>query len=152
MQSRQPSHPVATAAGAFAVALWAVYLLLAVKNLPDLPYRVVISGCFGLLACLGVLLRFKYWRAGIIVSVLVYLATYIVLVGRMATMVTGSGASLMSAVGFYYTNSWVVAQGTFQERGAIDGAAHAFLEYGMPVLSVVLLIVALMSRRQRSRY
>ena len=152
MQARHASHPIATAAGAFAVALWAVYLLLAIKALPDLPYRVMISGTFGLLACLGVLLRFKYWRAGIIVSVLVYLATYVVLVGRMATMVTGSGASFLSAVGFYYTNSWVVARGTFHERGAVDGAAHLFLESGMPALTLILLVVALMSRSRRNAY
>ena len=152
MQAREARHPAATAAGALALAVWVVYLLLAIKALPDLPYRVQISGFFGLLACLGVLFKIKYWRGGIILSALVYLATYIVLVGRMATMVTGSGASLLSAIGFYYTNSWVVTQGTFYERGALNGVAHVFLEYGMPVLSLVLLIVALMSRRRQQAY
>ena len=152
MQAREAKHPAATAAGALALALWAIYLLLALKALPDLPYRVQIAGFFGLLACVGVIFKFKYWRGGIILSVLVYLATYVVLIGRMATMVTGSGASLLSAVGFYYTNSWVVTQGTFHERGVLDGVAHLFLEYGMPVLSLVLLIVALMSRRTPNRY
>jgi hypothetical protein len=134
----------------FAVVLWSLYLLLAVKNLPDLPQRVMISGAFGLLACLAVVVSSRYWRGAVVLASSVYLVTYVVLVGRMAMMVTGGGTSLMSALSFYYTNSWVVAAGTFHERGLVAGLAHGFLEYAMPVLSVVLIIVTLMSRRSQN--
>lgn len=148
MDERHAKHPLTTAPGVFALVVWSLYLLLALKNLPDLPQRVMINGFFGLLACLAVVLKSKYWRAAVVLASSVYLVTYVVLVARMAMMVTGGGTSLMSALSFYYTNSWVVAAGTFHERGLVDGAAYAFLEYGMPVLSVVLIIVTLMSRRR----
>jgi len=134
--------------GAFAVVLWSVYLLLALKNLPDLPQRVMISGAVGLLACVALLVKSRYWRGAVVLASSVYLVTYVVLVARMATMVTGGGTSLLSALSFYYSNSWVVAAGTFHERGPAEGLAYGFLEYGMPVLSVVLIIATLMPRRR----
>ena len=148
MEERHARHPLTTAPGVFAVLLWTVYLLLAVKNLPDLPQRVMISGCFGLLACVGLVFNSKYWRGAVVLASSVYLVTYVVLVGRMVTMVTGGGTSLMSALFFYYGNSWVVTAGTFHERGTVAGVAYGFLEYGMPILSVVLIVVTLMSRRR----
>ena len=147
MEARGSRHPAATVPGVFALALWAVYLLVALKNLPDLPYRVMISGSFGLLACLTVLFHFRYWRGALVLASVVYLATYAILVGRMTTMATGGGASLLSALSFYYSNSWVVTLGTFHERGLVDGSAQVFLEYGMPVLSVLLIVLVLMSPR-----
>ena len=137
MDERHARHPLTTAPG-----------VLALKNLPDLPQRVMINGFFGLLACLALVMQSKYWRAAVVLASSVYLVTYVVLVGRMAMMVTGGGTSLFSALSFYYTNSWVVATGTFHERGPVDGVGYAFLEYGMLVLSVVLIIVILMSRRR----
>ena len=148
MQQRQ-KHPLTTVPGVLALVLWTVYLLLALKNLPDLPHRVLISGSFGLLACLAAVGQSRFWRGAVVLASSVYLVTYVVLVARMAMMVTGGGTSLMSALSFYYTNSWVVAAGTFHERGLMEGVAHGFLEYAMPVLSVVLIIVTLMSGRRK---
>ena len=149
MDDRHARHPLTTAPGVLALVLWFLYLLLALKNLPDLPQRVMINGFFGVLACLALLLRSKSWRAAVVLASSVYLVTYVVLVGRMVTMVTGGGTSLLSALSFYYSNAWVVAAGTFHERGLLAGAAYGFLEYGMPVLSVVLIVVTLMSRPPR---
>lgn len=149
MEAREARHPLATGIGICALALWALYLLLAAKNLPDLPHRVLISGSFGLLACLALLTGFRYWRGAVLLSLAVYLVTYVVLVGRMAMMATGGGASLPAAVSFYYSNAWVVTGATFHERGALDGIAHAFLEYGMPALSLILIVAILMQRRTR---
>ena len=148
MEERHAKHPLTTAPGIFALVLWCLYLLLAVKNLPDLPQRVMISGSFGLLACLAMAVQSRYWRGAVVLASSVYLVTYVVLVARMATMVTGGGTSLLSALSFYYSNSWVVAAGTFHERGVVEGLAYGFLEYGMPVLSVILIIATLMSRRR----
>jgi hypothetical protein len=40
-----------------------------------------------------------------------------------------------------------VATGVFIERGAASGLANGFLEYAMPLLVVVLIILTQMSRR-----
>jgi hypothetical protein len=147
MDERHGKHPLTTVPGVFALVLWSIYLLLALKNLPDLPHRVLISGSFGLAACLAVVLKFKYWRGVVLLASSVYLVTYAVLVTRMALMVTGGGTSFLSALSFYYANGWVYAAGTFQEKGFVDGLAYGFLEYAMPVLSVILILTTLMSRR-----
>ena len=151
MEQRRSKHALATLPGALTVALWAVYLLLALRNLPDLPYRVLINGSFGVLACLAALFDLRYWRSVLVLSLAVYLVTYVVLVGRMATMVTAGGTPFLDALSFYYSNSWVVTQGTFHERGMLEGIAYAFLEYAMPVLSVILILVLLASRRPHER-
>jgi hypothetical protein len=149
MNGRYENRALATGPGLLALAVWIVYLLLALSNLPDLPHRVLISGFFGLLACVAVLLNYRHWRVAVLLASCVYLVTYAVLVTRMAMMVTDQGASLVSALSFYYSTSWQVSTGVFQERGFLGGLAHVFLEYLMPLLNIVLIALTLMSRRPK---
>jgi uncharacterized membrane protein len=57
--------------------------------------------------------------------------------------------SFLSALSFYYSASWRVATGAFEEKGLVGGLTHAFIEYVMPVLVVVLISVILVSSRQK---
>jgi hypothetical protein len=148
MNPRHEKRALGTGPGLLALAMWLVYLLLALNNLPDLPHRVSINGFFGLLACVAVLLNYRRWRFVVLLASCVYLVTYVVLVTRMATMVTEQGGSISSALLLYYKTSWQVTTGVFQERGFPGGLAHVFLEYIMPVLNVLLIAFTLMLRRR----
>jgi hypothetical protein len=150
MNARELKHPLFTVPGAFALILWSAYLLLAIKNLPDLPHRVLISGSVGLIACLAVIANLRYWRGAVLLASSVYLVTYVVLVTRMALIVTGAETSFPSALSLYYGNGWMFTAGTFQEKGLLGGLAYGFLEYAMPVLTVALIIVTLTNRRNAS--
>jgi hypothetical protein len=57
--------------------------------------------------------------------------------------------SFLTALSFYYSVSWRVATGVFQEKGWVGGLTHAFLEYVMPVLVVALISVILISSRRK---
>ena len=141
---------VTTAAGLLALVVWSIYVLLSLASIPDVPYRMVINSFFGLLACLAVLFNFRYWRSAVVLASGVYLTVYVVQLVRMTNMMASSDASsLFTALSFYYSASWTVATGVFIERGVLGGLAHGFLEYAMPILVVLLIILAAISRRAK---
>ena len=137
--------------GALAVAVWSVYVLLAAFFYsPDIPPSVLTIGISGILACLAVVLNFAYWRLIVILASSVYLSFYATRVFRMVALTPDFGiSSLPSGLAFYYGSSWRVTVGMLQERGVAGGLTHGFLEYAMPVLSLALIVLALMSRRSR---
>jgi hypothetical protein len=147
MENAYQDRALSSIAGIFALALWCIYILLMLASIPDVQYRVMINSFFGLLACVAVVVNFRYWRLSVLLACCVYLVTYVVLIARMTSMMAGSDTPLLSALAFYYTASWAVATGVFVERGAASGLAHGFLEYAMPILVVVLLLLTLMPRR-----
>ena len=150
MSETSQRHPLATAPGALTLATWSVYVLCAViLYYPDFLASVLIAGFFGLVACAAVIFHFKYWRATVVLASSVYLLLYAIRVIRMTTMTTD--LSFLSAVSFYYSASWHVAIGMFQEKSMAGGLAHAFLEYVMPALIVALIAVTLISRRPKPR-
>lgn len=149
MDERHGIHPLAGVPGALALAVWSVYLLLGLMSIPEVPYRVLIAGFFGLLACLAVVLNYKRWRFIVLLASSVYLLVYAIQVTRMTMMVTDPGKSPLSALSFYYSMSWRVAEGMFQEKGVVGGLTHGYLEYVMPVLSVVLIGAVLIFRRPK---
>ena len=151
MDARHGTHPLASVPGALALAVWSVYLLLALMTIPDVPYRMLIAGFFGLLACLAVLLNYRRWRFIVLLASSVYLLVYAVQVIRMTMMATDLGKSPLGALSFYYSTSWRVAAVMFQEKGVVGGLVHGFLEYAMPVLSVALIGAILMSWRSKPR-
>jgi hypothetical protein len=57
--------------------------------------------------------------------------------------------SFLSALSFYYSVSWRVAIGAFEEKGLLGGLTHVFVEYVMPVLVVALIAVILISSRRK---
>ena len=141
------NHALASVPGISALAVWSVYLLLALVSIPDVPYRMMINSCFGLLACVAVILNYRRWRFAVLLASCVYVVVYAILVVRMAGMTLDPDKTpLLSTLSFYYSASWSVANGIFLERGVAAGLMHGFLEYVMPVLSVALIAVALMFR------
>lgn len=143
---------LATPLGIAALVVWAIYLLLGLAGIPDVPYRVLINGFFGVLVCLAVILNFRFWIATVLLASLVYLAVYAVLVLRMANMmVDPDKTSLLSALCAYYGTSWLVATGAFIERGVGGGLMHGFLEYAMPVLIAALFVLGLVSWRLKRK-
>ena len=139
-----------TLLGISALAVWSVYLLLALASFPDVQYRIYINGFFGLLVVLAVIVNFRHWIAAVIVASLVYLVTYAVLIVRMAgTMSDPDKTSLPAALGAYYGASWIVANGVFIERGTWGGLRHGFLEFAMPLLIMVLLLAGLLYWRAK---
>jgi hypothetical protein len=140
---------LATPLGVSAMVVWGIYLLLAlIVSFPDVQYRVYINAVFGILAIVAVAINFRRWIGAVIVASLVYLVTYAVLVVRMAGMMSDPDkTSLPAALAAYYGASWIVASGAFIERGVWGGLTHGFLEYGMPVLVVALLVAALLTKR-----
>ena len=145
--------PVTSVPGVLTLATWSAYVLLAAfYYYPDILPSVLTTGLCGLLACLAVVLKSAYWRLVAILASCVYLAFYAVRVIRMIAM---SGdfqiSSLLSALGFYYRTSWHVIIGILQERGVAAGMTRGFLEYAMPVLSMVLIVVVFMSWRAQRR-
>jgi len=151
MDEQRRPHPIASVPGALAVAVWSVYVLLAAFfYFPDIPPSVLTIGISGILACLAVVLNFAYWRLVVILASSVYLSFYAIRVIRMLALTPDFGIStLPSGLAFYYGSSWQVTVGMLQERGAAGGLTHGYLEYAMPILSLALIALALMSRRSR---
>jgi len=141
------NHPLASIQGMFALALWSVYSLYAAISYPDVLTSVLIGGFFGFVACLAVLFNFNYWRATVLLASSVYLLLYVIRIVRMTAIVTD--LSFLSALSFYYSVSWRVTIGAFEEKGLLGGLTHAFLEYVMPVLVIALIAVILISSREK---
>ncbi len=138
-------HPLSSAPGALALGTWTIYILCAlVVYYPNFLASVLIAGFFGLIACAAVVFGFRYWRATIVVASGAYLLLYAIKVIRM-TAQTPDG-SFLSAVSSYYGFLWQVNMAALQEKGLTGGVPQLFLEYGMPVLAVVLLAAAFMFR------
>ena len=151
MDKLHANHPLASAPGVSALAVWSVYLLLALLSIPDVPYRMMINSFFGLLACLAVILDYRHWRYAVLLASSVYVVVYAIQVIRMAGMMLDSEkSSFLSALSFYYSASWNVTTGVFLERGVANALMHGFLEYVMPVLNVALIAAALISRRLKT--
>jgi hypothetical protein len=152
MHEQRRPHPIAGVPGAAAVAVWSFYVLLAASYLPDVRPSVLTIGFFGLLACLAVCLNFARWRLVVILASSVHLSFYAIQVVRMVAMTSEFKISaLLSALSFYYSSSWSVTVGMLQERGVVGGLIHGFLEFAMPVLSLALIGVTLISWRSRRR-
>jgi hypothetical protein len=133
--------------GVFAIAVWLVYLLYTALYYPDVLTSVLIAGFFGLLACLAVVFNFTYWRSTVLLASSVYLLLYVIRIVRMTAI--AKDLPFLSALSFYYSVSWRVATGAFEEKGLVGGLTHAFLEYVMPVLVVALISVILISSRRK---
>lgn len=139
-----------TPLGISALAVWSIYLLLGLASIPDVPYRMLINGFFGVLVILAVFANFRHWVAAVILASLVYLVTYAVLIVRMAgAMSDPDKTSVPAALAAYYSASWMVATGVFIERGMWGGLMHGFLEYAMPLLVTVLLLAGLLHWRSK---
>lgn len=148
MSEYSQRHPLASAPGALSLATWSIYVLCAVfLYYPDFLASVLIAGFFGLVACAAVVFNFKYWRTTVVLASSLYLVLYAIRVIRMTTMATD--LSFLSALSFYYSVSWRVTTGMFQEKGIAGGLTQAFLEYVMPALIVALIGVILTSRRPK---
>jgi len=147
MSEPSANHPLASVQGVFAIAVWSVYLLYAALYYPDVLTSVLIAGFFGLLACLAVVFNLTYWRATVLLASSVYLLLYVIRIVRMTAI--AKDLSFLSALSFYYSASWRVAMGAFEEKGLMGGLTHAFIEYAMPVLVVALIAVILISSRQK---
>jgi hypothetical protein len=147
MPAHYANHPLASLQGVFALAVWSVYLLYAALYYPDVLTSVLIAGFFGMLACLAVVFNFTYWRATVLLASSVYLLLYVIRIVRMTAI--AKDLSFLSALSFYYSASWRVAMGAFEEKGLMGGLTHAFIEYAMPVLVVALISVILISSRRK---
>ena len=150
MDNVYEERALTSVAGMLALIVWASYIVLSLAQMPDVPYRMMINSFFGLLACVAVIANFRYWRFAVILASCVYLVVYVVQLVRMTGMMASSdAASFFNALSFYYSASWTVTRGVFIERGVLGGLMHGFLEYAMPILVVLLLVLAMMSRRAR---
>ena len=151
MDVKRGQHPIVSVPGALAVSVWTVYVLLAgLFYSPDIPLSVWPIGFFGILACLVVVLNFAHWRLVVIVASLVYLSFYVTRVIRMVAMTAGFDLSaLPSTLAFYYSASWHVTVAMLQEKGVAGSLMHGFLEYAMPVLSLVLIGLTLIFRHSQ---
>lgn len=151
MDEKRGPHPIAGAPGALAVATWLGYALLAAFfYAPDIPPSAWAIGFFGLLACVAVISNFARWRIAVLLASFVHLSFYAVRIVRMVAMTPDlTLSSLLSTLSFYYGASWRVTVGMLEERGVAASLAHGFLEYAVPVLSLVLIALAWMSRPRR---
>jgi hypothetical protein len=149
MEAQHSRHSIASLPGALAVAVWAGYVLVAAFfYAPDIPLSAWPIGFCGLAACLAVILNVACWRLIVILASSVYIAFYATRVARMVAMTADFNLSaLPSALSFYYSASWSVTVGMLQEKGVASALAHGYLEYAMPVLSLSLIGLALLSRR-----
>ena len=143
-------HPAKTPTGALALAAWALYVLLAaVFYYPDYPASVWPIAGSGILACLAVIASFGRWRLVVILASCVYLGFYATRVMRMVVLTSGFElSSLPSALSLYFKSLWVVTTVMLQEKGVAASLMHGYIEYAMPLLSVLLIVLAWMSRRQ----
>ncbi len=147
MSDHYGNHPLASLQGVFALALWSVYSLYAALYYPDILTSALIAGFFGFVACLAVVFNLTYWRYTVLLASSVYLLLYVIRIVRMTALV--KDLSFLSALSFYYSISWRVAIGAFEDKGWVGGLTHAFLEYVMPVLVVALLLIILISSRRK---
>jgi hypothetical protein len=147
MSEHYGNHPLANVPGLFALALWSVYSLYVALYYPDVLTSMLIAGIFGLAACLAVVFNFTYWRSTVILASTVYLLLYVIRIVRMTAI--AKDLSFLSALSFYYSVSWRVATGAFEEKGLVGGLIHAFLEDLMPVLVIALISVILISSRRK---
>jgi hypothetical protein len=147
VSNRYGNHPLKSAQGVFALALWSVYSLYAALSYPDALTSVLIGAVFGFVACLAVVFNFRYWRSTVLLTSFVYLLLYVIRIVRMTAI--AKDLSFLSALTFYYSVSWRVAAGAFEEKGSMGGLTHAFLEYAMPILVIALILVILIFSRRR---
>ena len=147
MSKHYGNHPLASAQGVFALAIWSLYSLYVALYFPDVLTSVLIAGFFGIVACLAVVVNFKYWRSTVLLASSVYLLLYVIRIVRMTAI--AKDLSFLSALSFYYSVSWRVATGMFQEKGLVGGLTHGFLEYVMPILVVALILVILLFTRRK---
>jgi hypothetical protein len=147
MSNRSGNHPLASARGVFALALWSVYSLYAALSYPDVLTSVLIGACFGFIACLAVVFNFRYWRFTVLLASFVYLLLYVIRIVRMTAI--AKDRSFLSALSSYYSISWRVAAGVFEEKGWLGGLTHVFLEYAMPILVIALILAILIFSRPR---
>lgn len=141
------NHPLTSASGAFAFAVWLAYFLYVAFTFGDALLSVVIGGVFGLVACLAVILNFRYWRSAVVLASAAYLLLYVIRIGRMIAMT--ADAPLLPALSLYYNMSWAVTAGVFQEKGMAAGLIHAYFEFVMPALVVAIIVAVLVSSRRR---
>jgi hypothetical protein len=146
MFNHYANHPLSSVPGVFALAVWSIYLLYAALFYPDVLSSVLITAFFGLLACLAVVFNFRYWRSTILLASSVYLLLYVIRIVRMTAI--AKDLSFLSALSFYYSVSWRVAAGAFEEKGLLGGLTHGFLEYAMLMLIVALTLLVLISLRR----
>jgi hypothetical protein len=147
MSEHYGNHPFASVQGMFALALWLVYSLYAALSYPDILTSVLIGAVFGFVACLAVVFNFRYWRSTVLLTSFVYLLLYVIRIVRMTAI--AKDLSFLSALTFYYSVSWRVAAGAFEEKGWVGGLIHFFLEYAMPILVIALILVILIFSRRR---
>ena len=149
MSDRQ-RHPIVTAAGALAVVTWTVYALLAAAEGDDIRASVLTVALAGVLAWLAVVLNFARWRLVVIAASAVHLVFYVAQIYRMLAMSPDASlSSLPATLQFYFFSLLQVTAGKLEERGLAASLAHGFIEYAMPVLSLVLIALALLSLRSR---
>ena len=149
MSEHDRKHPLASAQGLFALALWSLHSLYVALYYPDVTHSALIAGLFGVLACLALLFNFAYWRATVLLALSVYLLLYVIRIVRMTAI--AEDLSFLSALAFYCSVSWRVVIGAFEEKGIFGSLMNTFAEYVMPVLVVALVSVMLISaRRQRA--
>jgi hypothetical protein len=148
MSEHDRKHPLASAQGLFALALWSLYSLYVALYYPEITTSAVIAGLSGVLACLALLVNFAYWRATVLLAAAVYLVLYVIRTMRMTAI--AEDLWFPSALAFYYRVSWRVTIGAFEEKGLFGGLIHAFVEYAMPVLVVALVVAMLLSSRRHA--
>jgi hypothetical protein len=143
-------HPAKTLTGALALAAWALYVLLAaVFYYPDYPASVWPIAGAGILACLVVALNSAYWRLAVILASCVYVGFYVTRVMRMVVLTSGFEiSSLPSALSLYFKSLWGVTTVMVLEKGVAASLMHGYIEYAMPLLSVVLIVLAWRSGRR----
>ena len=146
MTAPDRTHPITSVPGVLALAAWAAYLGLAIFHSFDVPPWVLIATAFGVLSCVALAVDYRHWRFTVLLASLIYLLLYAGRVINLAVSVTDvEKSSLFSTLTFYYGTSWRATSLAFRDRGVFDGSTHAFLEYVMPVLMVVLIAVTLLS-------
>ena len=148
MADHRENHPLASVPGVFALAVWSVYSLYVAFNFDAALASAVIGAVFGLVACLAVILNFRYWRFAVLLASAVYLLLYVIRIGRMIAM-TGD-VPVLPALSLYYNMSWAVTTGVFQEKGKAAGLMHAYFEFVMPVLALAIIAAVLVSMRRKS--
>jgi hypothetical protein len=147
MSNRYENHPLASAHGVFALALWSFYSLHAALSYPEVLTSVLLGAFFGFVASVAVVFNFRYWRLTVLLASFVYLLLYVIRIVRMTTI--AKDLSFLSALSFYYSASWRVAAGAFEEKGWVGGLTHAYLEYVMPILVIALILVILLFSRPK---
>src|ERR1043165_3930973 len=130
MSNANPDRALASFSGWLALVAFAIYALIAAWQYPVVLPSVLVAAGFGVLACIAVLARFRYWRLTVLLAVVVYLAVYGLRVGRMALMgAEAVKSSVLSGLTSYYGMMPQLTTAAFQENGVPGAAAHIYLEY-----------------------